>query len=68
MNKTKSGFMLIGGVLVALIGAGISSTANNTRSTPSTDWIYSLANGFGMITILAGLAMFFFGAMWFARK
>jgi hypothetical protein len=68
MKKTASGFMLVGGVVVALIGAEISGSANNASSTPDTDWYYSVINGCGILTIMAGLVMFFFGAMWFAKK
>jgi hypothetical protein len=51
-----------------LLGGDISATANNQPSTPDTDWYYSMINGFGILLILAGLGMFFYGAMRFAKS
>jgi hypothetical protein len=68
MTKTQSGVVLIAGPVVAFIGGSISGSANNATSTPDTDWFYSLINGGGIVLILIGLAMFFAGAMFFARK
>jgi hypothetical protein len=68
MSKAKSGILLLGGIAAALIGAGISATANSMSSTPSTDWMYDLANGIGFLVSITGLVAFFAGAMWFARK
>lgn len=67
MTKTKAGIILVSGPLIAVIGGTISSVANNAASTPQTDWFYSLWNGVGMVLILAGIGMFFFGAMQFSR-
>jgi|GEM_PF-4652906 hypothetical protein len=68
MSKTAAGVILVAGPIVALLGGDISATANNQPSTPDTDWYYSMINGFGILLILAGLGMFFYGAMKFARK
>lgn len=67
MTKAKSGLILVAGPVIAAIGAGISSRANSANSTPDTDWWFSLLNGCGILTILVGLGMFFFGAMRFSR-
>lgn len=68
MSKTLAGVTLISGPIVAIFGAGISSRANNAASTPDTDWYYSCINGVGIAFVLLGLAMFFVGAMAFARR
>ena len=68
MTKTTSGLILVAGPIIAVIGGTVSASANNATSTPDTDWMYSFANGFGILIILTGLAMFFVGAMHFARK
>lgn len=68
MNKTVAGCVMVAGPLVAWFGADISAKANNQPSTPDTDWYYSMLNGVGGLMILAGLVMFFYGAMRFARK
>lgn len=55
MNKTKWGFVFVGGLLLALISIGI---------TTETEGLLDLI---GVAGFLAGLAMFFFGAMKFSR-
>jgi multidrug transporter EmrE-like cation transporter len=68
MTKVQSGIVLVSGPIVSAIGGAISSMANNASSTPQTDWYYSLWNGVGMVLILVGVGMFFFGAMRFSQK
>lgn len=68
MNKTLSGLILVVGPIVAVIGSQVSTYANNKTTSPANDWFYDLLNIAGAGMILSGLAMFFFGAMWFARK
>lgn len=67
MSKLAAGVILVAGPLVALLGGDISATANNQPSTPDTDWYYSMINWCGILLILGGLGMFFYGAMRFAR-
>jgi hypothetical protein len=68
MSKTVAGFMVTLGPLLAWFGGEFSAKANNAASTPDTDWYYSVKNGIGVILILIGLGMFFFGAKRFATK
>lgn len=68
MTKTTAGFVLVGGLLAVAVGWVISATATAQASTPGQDWAYDLVNYFGIAVILAGLAMFFFGSLRFARK
>ncbi len=66
MSRTVAGILIVLGPLLALFGGAFSAKANNAPSTPDTDWYYSVLNGVGMILILIGLGMFFFGAKRFA--
>jgi hypothetical protein len=68
MNKTTAGFVLVGGLAAVAVGWIISATATAQASTPGQDWFYDLINYFGIAVILAGLGMFFFGSLRFARK
>lgn len=69
MTKTQAGIMLIAGIGVAVIAGAIGRSATNTSSMdPSLDLYYSLIEYGSMIGIVAGLAMFGFGAMLFARS
>ncbi len=67
MQKRTSGMLLILGVAIALAGGALSSHATRAQSTPDTDWWFSMLNGCGMLAIVVGLGMFFFGAMRFSR-
>ncbi len=67
MSKTTSGFILVAGPIISCIGGGISSYATSVDSTPDTDWQYDVLNGVGVIVVLIGIAMFFFGALRFSR-
>lgn len=55
MNKTKWGFVLVGGLLLALISIGI---------TTETEGLLDLI---GVAGFLVGLAMFFLGSVKFSR-
>lgn len=68
MSKTVAGFLIVLGPVLALFGGAFSAKANNATSTPDTDWYFSVLNGVGIVLILIGLGMFFFGAKRFAAK
>lgn len=48
-------------------GIGVSFNATQTEVTPDKDWIMDLFNYAGIASALAGMAMFFFGALRFSK-
>lgn len=68
MSKTASGFVLLAGLVVnnCLCRCGRRSSTN--CSTPDKDWLMDLLNYGGIAIALAGICMFFYGAMVFARS
>jgi hypothetical protein len=66
MNKTASGFILVLGPIVAIVGASICQRAKS--DSPLNDTYYDIMHAGGVGVVLLGLGMFFFGCLWFARK
>lgn len=67
-NKTKSGVVLVGGLLLAFAGGKIATLANDAPSSPSQDWIYTLGYFLGVALVFSGLGLFFYGAKEFSKK
>jgi len=68
MSKTAAGFLLVGGILLAIVSATFAGLAANTLASPSDDWFYDLIKYSGIAGLLIGVGMFFYGAMVFSRK
>ena len=64
MSKTISGFVLVGGILVALLS---SVFVGGFKSTPDTDWLSDLVSYCAVGGLLVGVAMFFTGSLFFSR-
>jgi hypothetical protein len=68
VNKTGYGFLLVGGLLVALASGVVVAAGSVTPASVGQDWIYDLVKYFGIAGVLAGIGMFFFGAKGFASR
>lgn len=68
MKKTAAGFVLVGGLLLVAVGGITSATATSATVTPDKDWLMDLLNYGGIAVAIAGLSMFFFGALRFSRS
>jgi hypothetical protein len=66
MNKTGHGFMLVGGIIVALLSGVFVAAGSSTPSSPGMDFYYDLIKYAGILGVLVGIGMFFFGAKGFA--
>ena len=66
MSKTQFGFLLVAGLVVAAVSGVVVATGSATPASPGSDWIYDLIKYSGIAGVLAGIAMFFFGAKGFA--
>lgn len=69
MSKTAAGFVLIGGLFLALVSGTLgASLAHGRDLDPTKDWMYDMFQYGGMAGVLFGVVLFFVGAMVFARK
>jgi hypothetical protein len=68
MNKTANGFVLVGGIVVALISGVFVAAGSSTPSSPGMDFYYDLVKYAGIFGVLVGIGMFFFGAKGFAAE
>ena len=69
MKKTLYGSLLVVGPLIAYVASHYGrNAANSSNLDPSLDWYYDLLSYGSMAGIVAGIALFFFGAMMFARS
>jgi len=68
MPKTTAGIVLVAGIFVSFIAAMIGRSATNASLDPSLDTYYALVEYGSMAGIVAGLGLFFWGAVVFARK
>ena len=68
MSKTLAGMVLIAGMGVVFVCGSVAAKAGDKVPHPSQDWIYDLVGWVGIGGAVVGLAMFFAGAMVFARK
>ena len=66
MTKTAFGFMLVGGLFVSAISGSFVAWGSMTPADKSWDTFYDLVKYAGIAGVLAGIAMFFFGAKGFA--
>lgn len=66
MSKTALGFILVGGILVALVSGVFVAAGSSTPSSPGMDFYYDLVKYTGILGVLVGIGMFFFGAKGFA--
>jgi hypothetical protein len=66
MTRTQYGFLLVGGLFVALFSGVVVAAGSATPVSVGQDWIYDLVKYFGIAGVLAGIGMFFFGAKGFA--
>ena len=67
MSRYTAGFVLVAGLMVVAFGIGVSFNATQAEVTPDKDWIMDLFNYAGIASALAGMAMFFFGALRFSK-
>jgi hypothetical protein len=63
MSKTLSGFMLVGGIILAVICAPFVDSWDQVASF----WI-NLRSMIAIGGVMSGVAMFFIGSMFFSRK
>ena len=68
MNKTSFGFLLVSGLLVALVSGFFVGCGSMTPPDNSWDTFYDLVKYAGILGVIAGIAMFFFGAKGFAAS
>lgn len=66
MRKGLSGSILVSGPIIAIVGAGIAQSS--VSHNPADDFYFDCWRYAGGGMILAGLAAFFLGCMWFARS
>ena len=66
MTKTAFGFMLVGGLFVSSVSGFFVACGSMTPPNNSWDTFYDLVKYAGIAGVLAGVAMFFFGAKGFA--
>ena len=67
MNKTAFGFLLVGGLLVTIVSGYFVGCGSMTPPDTSWDMFYDLVKYAGIMGVLVGIAMFFFGAKGFAN-
>ena len=67
MTKTIAGFVLVAGLFAFVIGGMIASWAGGVVGSPLDDWKYDLYGYAGTGVAMAGVGMFFTGALVFAR-
>jgi hypothetical protein len=53
--------------MVTVFGIGVCSLATSTTVTPDKDWLMDLMNYGGIASAIAGIAMFFLGALRFSK-
>lgn len=68
MSKTVSGFVLVGGIALAIVASVVAVVGATGSKSPATDFMYDCIKFGGFAGVLAGAGMFFYGAMHFARK
>lgn len=68
MSKTVAGIVMLCGPVVAIASSTVGHAVSDAFPSPSQDWISDLAGYAGMVGVLVGAGMFFYGAMMFARK
>jgi hypothetical protein len=67
MSRYTAGFVLVAGLIVTVFGIGVCSLATSTTVTPDKDWLMDLMNYGGIASAIAGIAMFFLGALRFSK-
>lgn len=68
MSKTASGCVLVAGIVCTIISGRIAAWAGGVVGSPSDDLFYDLIGWAGIAGALAGLGLFFWGCMTFAKK
>lgn len=66
MSKTGFGFMLVGGIVLALVSGFFVACGSMTPPNNSWDTFYDLVKYAGIAGVLAGVGLFFYGAKGFA--
>ena len=67
-SKTGAGFMLLGGIAMAIVCGQVAAYASNKVGSPSDDLYYDCIGWAGTFGAVIGLALFFWGAKLFAAK
>lgn len=67
MKKSTSGFILVGGLAVAVVAAVVAAVGATGSNSPATDLMYDTIKYAGFAGVLFGASMFFYGAMRFSR-
>lgn len=67
MSRYTSGYVLVAGLMVAAFGIAVSFNVTQAEVAPDKDWIMDLFNYGGIASALAGMAMFFLGALRFSK-
>lgn len=66
MSKTRSGFLMLFGLAVTIIGGQVAAWAGHHVGAPQDDWWYECMGWAGTIPAIGGLCAFFWGAKLFA--
>lgn len=68
LSKTGAGFMLLGGIGMTILCGRVAAYAGNKVGSPADDFYYDCIGWAGTFGAIAGLALFFWGAMRFAAS